>query len=192
MSRRFGRNRRRRAREALALSQSMLQAADSNASRISAALRNAQADLAERDAFIREVGEIVGRTAIIAGLPTKLNYKHHRARGDWSRTGPGENSLRIHVPQPMPSFEPSLNVQHTELSKVQDEILELLDIDLVADKMRPVIHARVTMADESVAYAISHAAIRRLTRGELQKRLALAIAEEMAAVLVDRLQRKFT
>lgn len=195
MSRRFGRNQRRRAREALAQAGEQLRQAEDKASRFSEALemdrallRNVQSELAGRNAFIREVGEIVGRTAIIAGQPVKLNYKHHAKRGEMR--GYGDGSIIVEPYQPL-SFSLSDSIEHASLTRVQYETMELLDVSVVADQMRDMMQAYVTLADETLVYGITRSALGKLSRNELVHRLTSEIATQLAVALADHVKRRF-
>jgi hypothetical protein len=195
MSSRFGRNKRRRAREQLAAAQAMLAQANEAIGELTLAklvhsqlLHGLRADLDQRDQFLRDVGEIVGRTSILAGQPVKLNYKFERARNSMGRTAPGENSLVVY---PEFLFDWRQPIEDAETCTVQTEIMELLDVQVVVDQLRPMMHAYVTMADESVAYGLTHTAIRRMTRAELKAHLQDKVAAELLELLTVRLKGRF-
>jgi hypothetical protein len=167
MSRRFGRNQRRRMREALA-------ASEKSADQLKALTDSLSARLIEADDFSFVVGSIVGRQAIIAGVPVTLDYRWDRQKsGDRIAAYPYQPALfDVALQQPVP------------VDAVRLEILDLLDVKVVQDVMRPQLHALVTLADKTVGYAISQSAIKRMTDQEITR----VITPQIVRLLVQNLK----
>lgn len=177
MSRRYGRNQRRRARECIA---------ELEAELAQAKVRNV-ALLAEKyillnriekaEDFQREVAQIVGREAIIAGAPVVLDYRYNRKTD--------QDCIEI-IPRQLFSFA-SRSADYAEIEAVRRETLHLLDVTAVADVMRHQMQAYVKLADGAIAYGISATALRRMTDAELRRH----IVEPMAYQLALELKRRF-
>jgi hypothetical protein len=169
---RFGRNQRRRAREAIAaLQQQQAQTLDK--------LAATQSDLFKANDFARQVAEVVGREAIIAGEPVELDYQYQRRERRL-------DSIRHWPYKPVPAFWPWQEVANAPIEWVRAETLHLLDIQLIADVLRHQMHAMVTIADEDAAYAISGSALRRMSAREIEASIAPHIARMLAARLKAR------
>jgi hypothetical protein len=165
MSKRFGRNQRRRAREALAAAEQQIADLRLTIKMDRELLRSQSIQIAAANEFTREVAEIVGREAIIAGKPVRLDYEWDRKR----------NGDRINIAPHRP-FTHLLSVESAPIEMVRYETLYLLDVEEIADVLRNQMHAHVTLADKTVGYAISESALRRMTEHELRRRLAPEIA----------------
>lgn len=175
MSRRFGRNQRRRAREAIAAAEGRIENLSAALECDRALLASQRRKLGEAEAFQREVAEIVGREAIIAGKPVCLDY-------EFARYG---DSIEFVPKQSFPAISLLNSVEHAHVERVRSETLHLLDVDVVADELRYQIHARVRLAGSQAGYAISASALRRMP----EKKLVPKIAEEIAVLLVRDLKR---
>lgn len=177
MSRRFGRNQRRRAREAIAAAEQNIKKLQW-ATRMNLELLDLQRrKLRDAEDFQREVAEIVGRQAIIAGEPTSLNLGR--------TTFKQADGWRVIAPRPLPSIE-ELMAPTMALEPMRYEVLRLLDIELVADKMRGQMHAWVQIAGAEVCYAMTESAFRGMTDHELMHRLVEPIARQLAMELKRR------
>lgn len=176
MSRRFGRNQRRRAREALAASEQSISDLETAMTLDRALLRDQGRRLREYEYFQRDVVDLVGREAVIAGEPTTLDLKWDERDGD-----------RIHhAPYQPLTMARIIDRSWQDSYAVRDEVLRLLQVETVAEPMRQQVHARVTLADERVGYAISESALQRLSRDQIRK----AIGEPMLRMLVDALMKR--
>lgn len=176
MSRRYGRNQRRRAREALAEAGKRNELLEAAIKLDRGMLRRLREKLERAEAFQREVAEIVGRQAVIAGEPTSMNLGRvtfQQADG-WRVTPPRHFSLVELAHQPM------------ELEPLRAEVLRLLDIELIADKMRGQMQAWVTIAGAEVCYGMTEAAFRGMTDHELMRRLVEPVARQLALELKRR------
>lgn len=177
MSKRYGRNQRRRAREALAAAQERISNLVYSGAMDRALLGNVRAKLREAEDFQRDVAEIVGRHAVIAGVPTGLNLGRTTFRQ--------ADGWRVIAPRPLPSVEEMMR-PNMELTAMRDEVLRLLDIELVADKLRGQMQAWVTIAGAEVCYGMTEAAFRDMTEPELMRRLVEPVARQLAAELKRR------
>lgn len=177
MSKRFGRNQRRRAREALAASEQRINDLECAIVMEGGLMASTRAKLSEARAFQRDVAEMVGREAVIAGEVTTLDYKWDADHGDHIN----------YVPRQQLSMAMLCDRSEQEIYEMRHEVLRLLNVEAVNEVMRHMVHARVTLADERVGYGISEAALRRMSRDQLRK----TIYEPMLDMLVDALKRRF-
>lgn len=182
MSRRFGRNQKRRLREELAAMQSAagMQAsmARGNAERANRAEESCTGALV-REAQIRQMleatGAMVGRQALAAGIPTNFN-------ADWLKHG--KKNFRLPVPV-FAAEAPSYGVRCTEEAvMVHDEIMRLLEVEAVRSQVSRAMHVRVTFDDIPIGYALSDSALRSLPETMLADR----IARELRPLLVNAIQ----
>lgn len=178
MSKRFGRNQRRRAREALASANSSIEGLRIGRTMDAGLLIDMGRRLRDADDFARAVGEMVGREAIIAGEPVDTGLTAYRIDGSM-RALPNE---RV---QARPSFDIPMSA-----SNVRIEVLRLLDIKVIADSMSRQMHCHVTLDDKTIAYAISDSALLRMTRSELERRMVPEIARQLADELVKTRGRR--
>jgi hypothetical protein len=176
MSRRYGRNQRRRAREALAAADERIGNLETAMKMDRALLARQRGEIQRSEDFQREVAEIVGREAIIAGVPVRMSYSFQRY-GD---------SIEFVPRQPFSAIALLNSVEHTHIKAVRRETLHLLDVDVVADQLRHQIQARVKLAGSQAGYAISTKALIRMPEKELVPR----IAEEIAVLLVRDIKGK--
>ncbi len=186
MSKRFGRNQRRRAREALAQAHAELQERElasretlRGAEMALVAYIEARDKLKEAEDFMREVASIVGRESIIAGEPTPLMVG--MTKDEAASYGIGY-SPRAEVP--------TFDITATDMSieQMRYEILTVLDVKAVRDVMRACVNLRVTFSDKTIGYTLSQMAIARMTKSELHARLAPEIAHDISRALVNEIK----
>lgn len=183
MSKRFGRNQRRRAREALQQAQDH---ASTRIGELSSVLETARTELINRAAklkeaedFTREVAAIVGRESIIAGHETPLNVG--MSKDEAVRYG-----VRFSPRQEFPSI--SLTQASMSIEQVRYEILSVLDVKAVREMMRQCVTLRVQFNDRVMAYSLSQSAIARMTPDELNRRLIPEIARDISTALTNKLK----
>lgn len=173
MSRRFGRNQKRRMRAevAAANAETALHAA---VARDNAAQRAAAQDqAAELRQELIDIGLRLGRYAIAAGVP-------HKFDADWLERGHGW--FRMHVPQPYPSV-PSYGAVAPTTIQVSYEIMRLLEIESVRAPMSRDLHCRVAFDRHAIGYAMSDHALRNMTAKEIERHIAPQIARMLALEL---------
>ncbi len=180
MAQRFGRNQRRRAREALQAAQQLaetrLEAARGQASRAEKMRQEVHA----LEDVLDEAREMLG-TSI--ALPPKHAGRHPfgRAGGDFEA-----------VPRPGPQMRMDVdditaNVAKEDATlKVQRMCTLLVDLESRPPGSRDLdsqIHMRVTLDGGDVVYAISEDALYRAPTDWLERRLGMEIARQLAQVL---------
>lgn len=127
-----------------------------------------------RDKF-RAIASMVARHSILAGEPTTLlngaawNPKQHGDRIETYSIEPLQSFIVDNLPMNETSFT--------------SEIMRLMTVEMVADRMRGVTHARVELADRVVGYAISEKALRNMSHREL----VVFLREEVATAITERL-----
>lgn len=172
MSKRFGRNQRRRARESIAALTARAGELEKGMAMDRGLIRQQSARLAEADAFAREVGAIVGREAVIAGEPVMMDLRWPRRSAMGPRLVPSKSLGPIDFETPLPS-----------VVSIQYETLRLLEVDCVADRISRTMHVRVTMDDKTIGYGLTEAALIQMTDREIESRVAPEIARMLAAAL---------
>ncbi|HWV64100.1 MAG TPA: hypothetical protein VN019_10745 [Oxalicibacterium sp.] len=176
MSRRFGRNQRRRAREQIAEAErvkaNLIQCLDG----ARAVLHEKSDKLADLQEFFKQVACQVGEHAIISGL--EVGYM---------RNGQMMDGHRMPVCSPSPLDLPS-NIE-SETITIQDEIMRLLEIDVVRDHFNRQMNVRAHLADGKVGYLISESAIMMMRPNELHQRLVPQVARELSVALTAVLRR---
>lgn len=176
MSRRFGRNRRRRAREALAYAAQSLDLEKQGRKMAEAVARESTARVRTLKELLGEFAYRVGRYAIAEGVPAKFT-------SDWLGRRP---NFRLPV---MPEFDARAifsNASMYDTMTICNEVMRVLDVQVVRDHMKRDMHVRLYFDEHRVGYALSDHAVRNLTRAELVSR----IAPEIATFLVDLLKKE--
>lgn len=181
MSRRFGRNQRRRAREALA-------AAEHERDEYRAAFamsRGLVADLQRQlDRMRDDMNEAVNTAGAMSvlfpvdGAPVRLPREvtlDHVRRVGW----------RAHV-----FAEPSIMEPAGMLAKSPIETLRVLFARIDPDVLRGAIHCHVELSDEIARYAISMTGLRVLSMRQLQERVYADIAPKLAMLLAKEVKGK--
>jgi len=183
MAQRFGRNQRRRAREALQAAQQLaetrLDAARGQASRAEAMRQEVRA----LEDVLDEARELLG--ASIA-LPPKHGGRHPYARGE-------DFEAFARPPQRLALDDITANVAREEAAlKVCRMRTLLVDVENRPSRLRESesqLHMRVTLGSGEVVYAISEDALHDSPAGWLEKRLGIEIARQLVQVLGRKRQR---
>lgn len=178
MSKRFGRNQRRRAREALAASETEIALLKRGMELDRHLMRSIRQDLEEARAFQRDVAAIVGRQAVIAGEPVNLDLGR--------MTFDQADGWRVIPILPARWTVPSFTDAPPTMEAIRHEILRLLDIELVADRMRGQMQAWVRIAGAEVCYGMTESAFRAMTEPELMRQLVGPVARQLAMELKRR------
>lgn len=179
MSRRYGRNQKRRHRAELAAVQATLAEAQQRIANLMAiqsmdrGLISHQSEcLADLRAQLRTIAQEIGHQSALLGEKTFLSH--------------GFDGMRMMEPwkplEPMGVIDPATASQWV---KIATEVIRLLNVNVVRTRFYGHIHFDVDLAGEGVAYGISESAIRDLTPGFLERR----IAPEIARRLVERLKK---
>lgn len=172
MSKRFGRNRRRRMREALAAEQARGQKLEAARLMDAGLLERQRERLDFLHEFLDFVAREVGRDSIFAGEPRHL--------------GGGHDRMRVSTYQPIPS---RWNSPVPQLQAITSEVLRLLEVDAIRDRMANQVHVRVGLADGRVGYAISEKALASLKPGDLERLLLPQVARDITRALVNVIKR---
>lgn len=167
MSRRFGRNQRRRAREALAAAQTRVDDLERAHAMDRGLLEHQSRTIADLREWLQMIADEVGHQAVLAGEPTIL------------LEGQGYDGMRV-VPH-----KDLLCLGGTSLftQSFAVEVLRLLDVEVIRSNLNRQMHVLVALADKQVAYAITESAIFGLSRAALVRLLAPRIAEQLVAAL---------
>jgi hypothetical protein len=176
MSRRFGRNQRRRAREALAQAGHALLLEKEGRIMAEAVARESSARARTLKELLEDFASRVGRYAIAEGVPAKF-------ASDWLGR---RSNFRLPV---MPDVDASAmlsNASMYDTMTICDEVMRVLDVEVVRDHMKRDMHVRLYFDEHRVGYALSDHAVRNMTRAELVGR----IAPEIATFLVDLLKKE--
>lgn len=180
MSRRFGRNQKRRMRA----EQSALQAeVDEKSLYISqlnqamlmdrALLRKQHIDISNLRDALAEIAEEIGDQSALLGV--KVRPYHVFTDG---------TRLPLHEKPPV-SVRALLDTQQDMYRTVTTAVMRMLSVRAVADRMKGQIHLQVELADGAIGYAISEGAIRDMTPQFLER----TVAPEIARGLVDALRK---
>lgn len=175
MSRRFGRNQRRRAREQIAHEQQQSAALRVALEMDTAMLCLQSKKLREAEDYARQVASIVGREAVIAGEPTNLDARFQ-----------GKDHYKV-----VRRVEPELIAfggTVPDVVEMRYETLRLLRIKKISDNVSMQIHMYVSLADKTSAYCISERALANMPPDMLVDFLRERIADQMATLLVRELR----
>lgn len=176
MSRRFGRNQRRRMREALVEAQQTTSSAVAVAAQRGRRVNELVDEARDLRTMLDEIADRVGRYAIAAGVP-------HNFEARWLQRGKGR--FQMDVPPDMPSMCTFGNSMDMTM-RFYDETMRLLEVEAVRDDFARQMHCRVTFDEHAIGYAISDHALRNMTAKEIERR----IAPEIARLLVAELKGK--
>lgn len=165
MSKRFGRNQKRRMREQIAqLEQSV---------EMDRALLTRQSrKIGDYESFVQIVGEAVGREAVISGKPTLL------------KIGGGSRHEFQMIPRQPPLSLECLDSGFEDTAAIRVEIMRLLNVKAIRDSLSRQMHVRVQFADGNVGYAMSDCAIDRMSEEELIR----VIVPEISRLLMRQLK----
>lgn len=179
MSRRFGRNQKRRLRAELAAQAERVAGLESAHIMDRALLADQSDALQQAKEFAAEVAYAVGRNAILAGEPQKLLWEGDRRDAD---------RLRIPVWQDDVPATDYGRLPVSAMPLVHNECLRLLEVVAVRDMLRREVHAKVDMAGQQVAYGIGERALAMMTQRELLGRLVPVIASQLGQALVQAIK----
>lgn len=174
MSRRFGRNQRRRAREALSQAAQSLDQERQGRQMAEAIARESTARAQTLKRLLGEFASRVGRYAIAEGVPAEF-------ASEWLDRQP---NFRLPL---MPECDASAifsDASMYDTMSVCDEVMRVLDVRVVRDHMKRDMHVRLFFDEHRVGYAISDHAMRHMPRDALVDR----ISREMATMLVNALK----
>ncbi|MET3133599.1 hypothetical protein AAKU55_003889 [Oxalobacteraceae bacterium GrIS 1.11] len=167
LSRRFGRNQKRRLREQLG---DALHAVDQEkvlSAAMGGRMSRLQRGMADAESFARDIARMVGPYAMAAGAPARLDF---RVGGDFPLMSP-RRFLSAVAP-----------VNVAPLGLVRAETMRLLRIEAVRRGMTRAMHCTVRLANSSYCYAISDGALENM--GD---HLVGMLAQHIAAGLVREL-----
>lgn len=158
MSRRFGRNQRRAARQALADSQHQLDVTRTSLSDAGARLQKIQREMNDARRIAGEMSILF--PASVMGIP-----------------GPKRDHIQVRTFNPLDRLDP-MDRHNRIAARGQSLPVMLSRIDTSA--LRDAVHVRVRFGDRVVGYAISHDAIESTPKDILTDRLATELAHGMA------------
>ena len=164
MSKRFGRNQKRRMREALLASEEMRKAGLQTISHMRSRIEDGLG-------FLEYVLEIVGEESILNPEPFDNRVQKY-------------NFPKI-VFRNFPRFCPDEGT----VACVQDVIANALETRVVLDRLKGAIHFRARLGNGDVAYALSDQAIAVMTTRQLAARLQQEISYQLANELAKELKR---
>lgn len=176
MSRRFGRNQRRRAREALAQVTQSLEQEREGRQMAEAIARESGARERTLKGLLGEFASRVGCYAIAEGVPASFT-------ADWLGR---VKHFRLPVSPELDASAMFSNASMYDTMAICDEVMRVLDVEVVRDHMKRDMHVRLYFDDHRVGYALSDHAVRNMTRVELVSR----IAPEIATFLIDLLKKE--
>lgn len=188
MSRRFGRNQRRRAREALA-------SAQAEAVRMTVAYEMAKGlaehqgrTISELKAILREATDIAGRMCIAFPVDESIRVEWPKPPTRWQAK---HERVQAHVPMTLEQCMalPDDDIQAMTAAMPVEHLPVLLTY-IEPDALHRQVHARVQYSDNAVGYAIGEKSIALLTRQELERRIYSFIAPDIARHLSHELKGK--
>lgn len=176
MSRRYGRNQKRRHRAELAAVQATLAEAQQRIANLMAIqsmdrglISHQSEHLADLRAQICTIAQEVGHQSVLLGEKTFLSN--------------GFDSMRMEPWKPLESVSDFAPRAVSQWIKINTEVIRLLNVDIVREHFRGQIHFDVDLAGKGVAYGISESAIRDLTPEFLERRIAPEIAKLLVRYL---------
>ena len=164
MSTRFGRNQKRRMREALLAGEELRKAGLRTISHMRSLLE-------DRRLFLEYVLDIVGEESILNPEPLDNRVQKY-------------NVPKI-VFRNFPRFSPDEGT----VACVQNVILNVLETRVVLDRLKGAIHVRTRLGNGDVAYALSDQAIAMMPTRQLAARLQQEISYQLANELAKELKR---
>ena len=165
MSKRFGRNQKRRMRQET-------QALDELRTRDQQAITNLRERIEEHRGFLEYVLDIVGHGSILNPVPHPLVWAG------------GNGQMRIPVlGEPLNIWSPS------SVESIQTTILHALGTRIILDRMRGSLHFLASMRNGDVAYALTNEAIATMSTQRLTAVLHKHIARQLAHQLALELKR---
>jgi hypothetical protein len=176
VSRRFGRNQRRRAREEIAARDLRLAQLDSGLAMTNGLLRNSTEEKQLLREQLAKIANRLGRYAVGAGLPVPFQFPHLRRQREFY--------MGVIHPMPLSPLDLTNSAVDT-CCKISREIMRILDVEVVRDHMSRDLHCRLFFDGHMIGYALSDHAIQRMTSEELTEK----IAPEITYLLVKEIQK---
>ena len=164
MSKRFGRNQKRRMREALLASEGLRKAGLQTISAMRSRLEDHQR-------FLEYVLEIVGEESILNPEP------------------PADRVQKYNFPKIVFQSFPRFCPDEGTVACVQNVIANALETRVVLDRLKGAIHFRARLGNGDVVYALSDRAIAVMTTRQLAARLQQEISYQLANELAKELKR---
>lgn len=174
MSRRFGRNQRRRAREALEQANAQLVQQVVARTMAEELMRSSIERTQEYKRLLGQFTSRVGRYAIAENIPASFT-------ADWLGR---MSQFRLLVKPEFDADSMFSNAALHDVTTICAEVMRVLDVEVVRDHMKRDMHVRLHFDDHHVGYGISDHAIRNLPRKDLIDH----IARETAIFLVEKLK----
>lgn len=176
MSKRFGRNQKRRMREEIADLNSEKKSISARAKEYLDDRNQAMGQLRDMQRMLEEIAGMVGRKSLAAGNPTKFE-------ANWLKTG--KKNFRL----PAPIFAQT-NYCYGGPSRQEmavmahDEIMRLLEVEAIRDPISRAMHVRVTFDDIAMGYAISDSALHAMPEEVLGEKMV----NELFPLVVDAIR----
>ncbi|MEB6663818.1 hypothetical protein MXL91_20350 [Achromobacter ruhlandii] len=181
MSRRYGRNQRRHARERIA----ELEQQGADLHRARALDQGLLASMTERNSGLAEILDLV-RKELPSHPFLPVDERPRDFSGMTQAVQRGE-PVRAFISKPVPAFLSQESALVMDTERLHAEVVVLLaDTDLSA--MRDKVHMRVRLGREVTAYAISTSALQTMDPAQLQELLQHEIAGALARSLVEAWQ----
>ncbi len=172
MSKRFGRNQRRRAREALAVEVQRTEQTARLASDRLQMYQNCSRELDNLREFFGHVARRVGRESILVG-----------GEVDAELDGPDVHSFRVIVRDEMPSYRVgavAMPAMAKMQAKMQAQMMHRLEVKAVRDSFAQQIGVRCYLGNAQAGIAMSDQFLARSTEQELAHRIAQELAQCLA------------
>lgn len=167
MSRRYGRNQKRRHRAEIASAQSMIASLANSRAMDQGLLQYQSWKISDLRAQLCAIAQEVGHQSALVGVESFL--------------AGGFDGIRM-TPAPLLLAKPITGVP-SAYEKLTYEVLRLLNMEAVRDRMSGHLHFHVELAGKGVTYGISESAIRDLTPEFLERRIAPEIAKLLVRYL---------
>lgn len=177
MSKRFGRNQKRRMREEIAIAKDDARFIAARAKEYLDDRNQAMGQLRDMQRMLEEIAGMVGRKSLAAGNPTRFE-------ANWLKTG--QKNFRL----PAPIFAQT-NYCYGGPSRQEiavmahDEIMRLLEVDAVRDPISRAMHVRVMFDDIAMGYALSDSALHAMP----EEVLAEKMINELFPLLKDAIRQ---
>lgn len=169
MSRRFGRNQKRRMREALAVEVQRVEETAKLAAQRLGMWHSAMREVRGLESFIETIANRVGRESILARGKIEFEMPHLN-----------RNSFRVLVaPEVLATWRMG-RPDMPQMTMAMDTVLHLLDVHAVRDAFRSQIVAECRFDDVFVAAAYSEDFVRKSTEAELAEQISQDMPHFMA------------
>jgi uncharacterized coiled-coil protein SlyX len=175
MSRRFGRNQKRRMRAAMAEQAQSIENLNTAIAMDRGLLERQGQNLDELRGWLSDIAERLGHYAIVTGNAERFEAEWLERRGHFQMQTPSSFDL---------SRALSLAIASPDSFIAYRQMMDILDLEVVADEMRQDMHCKVYFGDHRLGYAMSHHAIQHIPRRELIRR----ISEQLSLMLEQQLK----